>query len=272
MVICDIENWMKKKKLKLNNGKTEAMIIGSKHQTDKYSDFKNISVSGEDVELSSSLKDLGFIVDKNLTCKEQIKKTINTANHSLRNIAFIKKYLDEDSMKKLVHNLIVGRLDYCNALYYDLPACDLRKLQMVLKRSARLITGITRRERITPILIDLHWLPVKARIEFKICVLTFNAISTGKPKYFKKMLENPNVRSDVRIGHVRDHHRLYEPRYNKNIGKRSFKNCAPRLYNRLPSEIKDAKSTVVFRKKLKTYLFEKCYNLDDNTITEQYKL
>ena len=71
---------------------------------------------------------------------------------------------------------IIPRPDYCNSLYYELPAYQLKKLQLVFNRAARLIVGTAPRERITPVLIDLHWLPIKARIMFKICVLTYRIL------------------------------------------------------------------------------------------------
>ena len=88
--------------------------------------------------MSRSVRDLGFVTDNNLTCNKQIQTVIKNANFSLRNIAFIKKYLDVDSMKKLVHNYIITRLDYCNSLYHELLAYQLKKLQLVFNRAARL--------------------------------------------------------------------------------------------------------------------------------------
>ena len=83
-------------------------------------------------------------------------------------------------MKKLVHNNITNRLDCCNSLYYELSVYQLKKLRPILNRAARLIIGISLREIITPVLIDLHWLPVKARTVFQICVLACIAVNTGK--------------------------------------------------------------------------------------------
>ena len=161
-LVCDIKQWMAKKKLKLNKEKTECLIIGIKHDTTKYDELKEVSINNQGIVLSRSARDLGFVIDNNLTCNEQIQTVIKIANFSLRNIAFIKKYLDVDSMKKLVHNYIITRLDYCNSLYHELPAYQLKKLQLVFNRAARLIVGTALRERITPVLIDLHWLPIKA--------------------------------------------------------------------------------------------------------------
>ena len=180
-LVYGIKQWMAKKKLKLNKKKTECLIIGTKHYTTKYDDLKEVSINNRGIILSRSVRDLEFVIDNNLACNEQIQTVIKNANFSLRNIAFIKKYLDVDSMKKLVHNYIITRLDYCNSLYHKLPAYQLKKLQLVFNRAARLIAGTAPRERITPVLIDLHWLPIKARIFFKICVLTYTALNTGKP-------------------------------------------------------------------------------------------
>ena len=269
-LVCDIKQWMAKKKLKLNEKKTECLIIGTKHDITKYDELKEVSINNQGIVLSRSVRDLGFVIDNNLTCNEQIQTVIKNANFSLRNIAFIKKYLNDDSMKKLVHNHIITRLDYCNSLYHELLAYQLKKLQLVFNRAARLIVGTAPRERITPVLIDLHWLPIKARIVFKICVLTYIALSTGKPAYLRNKLSKFTTELGVSIRHSHDPHRLNEPRMNKEIGTRSFKYSAPRLFNSLPRSMKDSGNLKVFKKKLKTFLFNECYNLDTKTITDRY--
>lgn len=64
----------------------------------------------------------------------------------------------------------------------------MKKLQNILNRAAKLIRGITWRERTTPLLIDLHWLPVKARIISKICALMHQILHTGSPLYLRNLL------------------------------------------------------------------------------------
>ena len=244
----DIKQWMTEKKFKLNEKKTECLIIGTKHDVTKYDDLKEVSINNEEIVLSRSMRDLGFIIDNNLTCNEQIQTVIKNANFSLRNIAFIKKSLDDDSMKKLVHNYIINRLDYCNSLYYELSVYQLKKLQIVFNRATRLIVGISPSERITPVLIDLHWLPIKAQIVFKICVLTYIALNTGKPAYLRNKLNKFTTELGVSIRRSHDPHRLNEPRMNKEIGTRSFKYNAPRLFNSLPRSVKDSGNLKVFKR------------------------
>ena len=99
-LVCDLKQWMAKKKVKLNEKKTECLVIGTKHDITKYDGLKQVSINNEEIILSRSVRDLRFIIDNNLTCNEQVQKVIKNSNFSLRNIAFIKKYLDDDSMKK----------------------------------------------------------------------------------------------------------------------------------------------------------------------------
>ena len=100
------------------------------------------------------------------------------------------------------------------------------------------IVGISPREKITPVLIDLNWLPIKAPIVFKICVLTYIALNTGKPAYLMNKLNKFSTELGMSIRHSHDPHRLM----NQEIGTRSFKYSAPRLFNSLPRSVKDWKS------------------------------
>ena len=127
-------------------------------------------------------------------------------------------------------------------------------------------------ERITPVLITLHWLPVKARIIFKICVLTYSALKEGVPKYLKEYLVPFSIDSEIVLRHSADKHRLYEPRANLEFGKRAYEYAAPRLYNSLPNSVKESRNISIFRKRLKTYLFEQCFDLDIEVIKEPYRI
>ena len=91
--------------------------------------------------------------------------------------AFTRKYLDTNALKTVISNHILSRLDYCTVLYYALSKHIQKKLQRVQNRAARLTKGTKKRERITPVPIELHWLPIKARIEFKILTLSNKAIN-----------------------------------------------------------------------------------------------
>ena len=255
---------MDHKHLKLNENKTEYMFVGKKNCL-RNIDFNNMIINGNQIQVVENVRNLGVAFDSSSTFGNQINNVVRTAGYHLRNIAFIKKYLDEDSVKKLVFNSVISRLDYCNSIYHELPKDQLKKLQRIYNRAARLIKGTSSRERITPVLIELHWLPIKPRIIFKICVMTHQAITTGCPPYLRELLTvlHPGENT-INTRRATDAVSLFEPRCTSSIGFRAFKFATPRLYNNLPLDIRSTTNIILFKKKLKIYLFS------DLTIKDLY--
>ena len=261
-VMIDVKRWMNSKQLKLNDSKTECLIVGKKHDLRRL-DIANLRVLENEFEVTSPIKNLGIVFDCSLSFNEQINRVVKTAGYHLRNIAFLKKYLDDKTVKMLIHNYVISRLDYCNVLYYALPNYNLKKIQNVFNRAARLIKGLSLRERITPALIELHWLPVKTRIVFKMCVLTYQALNSGKPGYLRNALKSFRPNTAVGLRHSDDPYRLEEPRSRTNIGTRAYERSAPRLFNKLPLGVKQSPNCSVFKKRLKTHVFADCYQSGD---------
>ena len=270
-ILNNIEDWMNFKQLKLNINKTEYLLIG------KNSDLKRLKntpliINNNQIRIVEKVKDLGVYLDSNLSMDAQISNVVKITGYHLRNIAFIRKYIDVDSTKKLVYNFVISRLDYCNSIYYNLPKYKLRKLQCIFNRAARLIVGVGRRDHITPVLIRLHWLPIKARVIYKICLLAHTAIVTGKPVYILEMLNQRQPRTGTNTRSDTDSRKLVEPRCFTNLGFRAFRSAAPRLYNKLPSAIRMVDNLASFKKKLKTHLFSEVYDIQDSLINESYKV
>ena len=110
----------------------------------------------------------------------------------LHNISRIRRFLSTDTTKALVHAFVTSRVDYCNSLLYGLPASHLNKVQRVC-RAPRYCP-------ITPLLYELHWLPVRQRISFKILLFVFKAIHGFTPTYLRERVSikrsgNYNLRS-----------------------------------------------------------------------------
>ena len=271
-VMTDIKNWMVKKRLKLNDDKTECMLFGTENTLKNYEQFQHIMIGTSNIKIVPVVRNLGVYIDSNLTMKNQISNTVKVCNHHLRNIAFIRKYLNEDTLKMLIHNHVISRLHYCNSIYYRLPNILMKKLQNIQNRAARPIKKIPLREKITPALIELHWLPMKARIIYKISLLTYKALKFGEPKYLNEYLVPFGFETSVAVRYANDRHRLFEPRTIRSSGERSFQYNAPRLYNKLPVVIKDSENINQFKKRLKTYLFGEPYDMNQKTINEQYKV
>ena len=95
----------------------------------------------------------------------------------LRKIANIRSYLSDAATLKLVLSLVISKLDYCNSLFYNMILENIHKLQLIQNHAARLVKKASKRSSARLLLKDLHWLPLKDRIIYKIAVLVFNIIN-----------------------------------------------------------------------------------------------
>ena len=130
-------------------------------------------------------------------------------------------------------------------------------MQYVQNCAARLLTHTSRREHITPVLFKLHWLPIRQRINFKVLVLTFQAIHATGPSYLTELITvncpaRP-LRSSSSISLVQPKPRLVT------VGGRAFSHAAPKLWNNLPASVRDADCITAFKSLLKTHLFKQDY-------------
>ena len=138
-------------------------------------------------------------------------------------------------------------------LYTTLSRSSLSRLKLVQNTAARILTNTNRRAHITPVLAALHWLPIKARIDFKILLITYKALHGLAPLYITDLLPpKPNVRS-LRSS---DKGLLVVPATNlRTKGDRAFAVVAPTLWNALPLALKNSVSVDSFKRLLKTHLF-----------------
>ena len=118
--IQDIKNWMIQNKLKMNNSKTDIIIVISSSYHPR-SLFNALAVSNEFVECSATVKNISVIFDKSLSFLSHITATCKTAFFHLRNISKIRKFLTLETTKTIVHAFATSRLDCCNSLLYDQP-------------------------------------------------------------------------------------------------------------------------------------------------------
>ena len=118
-----------------------------------------------------------------MSMKNHINNLCRLAFMSLRKIGSIRSKLTEKATEALIHALITSRLDIGNGLLYGLPSSVIQKLQKVQNSAARLLSQKSRYEHINPILEDLHWLPVRQWISFKILLTTYKALNNKAPPY-----------------------------------------------------------------------------------------
>ena len=166
----------------LNDDKTEFLVVRTSKQLSKVA-VSNIRVGNVGVIPVHLAKNLGSWFDSHMDMATHITKTCGSAFFYLNNIWHIRKHLTSECTEKLIHAFITSRLDYCNTLLYGVPDHHMQKLQCVMNTSARLIFCASKHCHITPLLQQLHWLPIRLCIEFEILLITFKVLQGIAPKY-----------------------------------------------------------------------------------------
>ena len=251
--ISDIREWMQESYLKLNDSKTEFLLLGSRQQLAKFK-APALQIGTSFINPVEKARDLGVIFDCNMTMEHHISNCVRQAYHSLRNLRCIRKYLSQKAAEQLVHAFVTSRIDCCNALLYGLPKTQLQKLQRVQNAAARLVTNTRKSAHISPILRRLHWLPVKQRVEYKILLMTFRTLKFMSPLYMNELIKiyKPS-RSGLRSSASST---LVIPKSKRSWGDRAFSSASPRLWNTLPTALQQSGTVDNFKSKLKAHLMK----------------
>ena len=132
---------------------------------DQYLTFHD-HISGICKSPSSKVQDLGVVFDQYLTFHDHISGICKSTHFHLRGIRRIQNLLTFDATAQLIHALITSCLDFCNSILYKLPNKQIERLQRIQNQAARMLKRIQRRNHITPVLRELHWLRIHDRIIF----------------------------------------------------------------------------------------------------------
>ena len=169
--LADIRRCMITNKFKMNESKTEFIVFRSPQLK---CDLSSLSVNvGESmITQSSKVRDLGVIFDKFLNIDDHITAICRCTHFHISNTGKIRNLLSYDDCSTIIHALISCRLDYCNSVLYNVPRSKMDRLKRLQNQCARILTTSSRREHITPVLKNIHWLKIQDGIIYTILMLT----------------------------------------------------------------------------------------------------
>ena len=247
-----VHSWFCANRLVVNPSKTEYLLIGNNVQRSK---VINASVYFQNLTLtpSNSVRNLGVIFDSNLDFKSHISSICRASFFQIRQLRQIHSSLDRNSATILANSLVHSKLDYCNSLLYGLPDASIIRLQRVQNSLARVVCKSSKRSAHSITLLKtLHWLPIPQRIKYKIALLTYKLLHSGKPSYLADLVSYYQPSRTLRSASSL---LLVVPDIRSYVGRRSFSFASPTVWNALPLHLRSCPSISSFCKQLKTHYF-----------------
>jgi len=168
--VSDLSAWLSASRLRLHPAKTVVMWLGAKQYVMSVT-VNSVQIMSTVVPVVHSVRDLGVVLDSHLNMSAQVSSVYRSAFNQLRQLRPVVHSFTTDAANLVIQAFVFLRLDYCNSLFYGISDSLIRRLQAVQNAAARLVTGTLRRDHISPVLRQLHWLPVHQRIKFKLAVL-----------------------------------------------------------------------------------------------------
>ena len=156
----------------MNLEKTELIWFGGRAKLESLQAMDiTIRLGQVDIEPVDCVRDLGVLLDSSLSMHQHIARVTSTCFFHLRRLHKLSHILDVETRKRLVCALVLTRVDYCNSALAGLSDSTLAPLQRVLHAAARFVLDLRPRDHVMAALQLLHWLPVRQRITYKLCVL-----------------------------------------------------------------------------------------------------
>ena len=184
--ISDIRLWMITNKLKINDIKTEFLLITS--PLSKFTKDIQITIGQSIISPPSTCKSLGVMLDDHFAMDTHTSNKCCSTYFHIRNIGAIRDLLTPSAAAQLVHSLLTSRIDYCNVLLLGVPGYKIKCLQIMHNIAARIVARPPRYHDIDEVLQSLHWLPVKSRILFKTLLLVYKCENGLAPEYLSSLL------------------------------------------------------------------------------------
>ena len=175
---------------------------------------------------------------------------------NIQRIKHIRSGLTREACETLVVGMVISHLDFANALLIGLPECEISRLQQVQNIAAKLV--LSDGDSSYNCLKRLHWLPVRLRIQHKVLTLVYKCLFTdGMPRYLKDLLiRRTTQRYGLRSASAGV--KLVVPFVRREtFAARSFSVMGPKWWNDLSAHIRNSHNVDTFKKKLKTFLFDR---------------
>ena len=253
----EVKEWMASSRLRLNASKTELIWLGAAWYV-RLCPVGPQLIAGAEITPSVKVRDLGAMVDSDLTLKAHVHHVTSVGYFHIRQLRLLRRSLTFDAAHALVRAMVHSRLDYCNGILANAPLGLLNCLQSVMRSAARLVLRLPPWASVTQLMRDqLHWLPVQQRITFKLCTMAYKCTHGLAPIYLSRLCSSvASVPARAGLRSAASGRLLIPDTRMSTVGRRGFYYACPAAWNTLPPALTvNSLSLTTFKKQLKTFLF-----------------
>ena len=240
---CKVENtlstvltWFTQNRLKINPSKTEMLVIKSRRQTAN-TDF-SVSFGDDEISPSDSVKILGVTLDSHLSWDSHVGTVVRRCNMILIGLARLRHKLPKCTRQLLVQALVFPHIRYCLTVWGNCSASLKARVQKLINFGARIVSGLGRRDHVTPVLKELGWSTVDEMLRERDIAVMRGLLSPSCEAH--ALTEQLLHRSEVSVRQTRAvaNGQLQLPRVRTEFARRSFTYRAISAWNNVPGSVR----------------------------------
>ena len=249
--------WCCHNSLSLNPDKSDSVLFGTRQRSQSFSDVTTVNVAGSVVPMADHVMLLGVTLDNRLLMEKHVNEVSRTCFYHLRALRHIRPAITVSDANMIACSVVGSRLDYANAVLYGASSKNINRLQRIKNALARCVLDSKAHRSSDALLHQLHWLPIRYRIDFKLAKLAFLTRSSSTSSYL-----NSSVARYLPFHTLRsqDTNLLAVPRTKTVFGSRAFRVAARTVFNSLPPDIRSTDNIYAFCRLSKTFYFRNAFN------------
>lgn len=214
----------------------------------------NINFISRNLIPITEVKDLGIFLDSHLSYNKHIQALSSSCVSKLGQINRVKHIFDQKTLAMIIDSLVMSKINYCSSVWSNTSEGNIDKIQLIQNYAARIISGVSRFDHISPTVRALGWLPIREHLLYRDTLLMFKCINGQAPPY---LCDKFKQRDQVHNHSTRNNENLDIPKFRTSTGQRTFKYRGTKIWNDLDKEIKSIRNFYSFKTKIKAELMKK---------------
>ena len=254
--LLSVAKWCCENHLLINPDKTKLLFLGTRQMLSSLQEDPRVTFLGKILKPTVSAKDLGVLLDPNLTYDHHISTVVSSCLSKLCQINRVKKSFDKTTLELLITALVFSKMLYCSSVWANTSLQNVNKLQSIQNFACKIVTNTRKFDHVTPLLRELNWLPVREQLRYRDIVLAYKCQNGLAPQY---LMDKFSKRSCIHNRDTRARDSLQIPLFRTKTGQRSFVFRGTNIWNNLDDDLKQRTSLTSFKRALRDSLLRQTF-------------